>query len=161
YIRIANPIYQEIIPRALTQIQQESIKQNWLWYVREDGLLDIRKVLSAWTDFYRENSEIWLEKFDYKESGPHLLLMAFLQRIINGGGSIHREYALGRKRVDLLIAWPKNSPTQRIVIELKIKRDKKTIPEGLQQTAHYMDLNNATEGHLVVFDRSIETSWNK
>jgi len=63
-------------------------------------------------------SEIWLNRFEYKESGPYLLMMAFLQRVINGGGSINREYALGRKRVDILIIW-KN---QRIVIELKILR---------------------------------------
>ncbi len=45
-------------------------------------------------------------RIEYKEAGPHLLLQAFLQRIINGGGRIHREYALGRKRTDLFIEWP-------------------------------------------------------
>ena len=93
--------------------------------------------------------------------------MAFLQRIINGGGKIHREYALGRKRVDLLIEFAysaeatKAENKQRIVIELKIKRGEKTIPEGLEQTAAYMDTNNATEGHLVVFDRTRYKSWDE
>ena len=92
--------------------------------------------------------------------------MAFLQRVINGGGKIHREYALGRKRVDLLIEWSSfvkttaDKPPQRIVIELKIRRSEKTIEEGLEQTAQYMDKNNATEGHLIVFDRSPEKPWN-
>jgi hypothetical protein len=117
----------------------------------------MHKLLEGFTQFYRENSDIWLEKFDYKESGPHLLLMAFLQRIINGGGKIHREYALGRKRVDLLIEWDQ----QRIVIELKIKRSEKTISEGLIQTADYMDTNNATEGHLIVFDHKPQKPWNE
>ena len=61
--------------------------------------------------------EIWLREYQYKESGPHLLLLAFMQRIINGGGSICREYALGSKRVDLFVRW-KN---QTFVLELKIK----------------------------------------
>ena len=35
------------------------------------------------------------------ECGHQLLLMAFLQRIINGGGRIDREMALARGRADL------------------------------------------------------------
>lgn len=163
-IAIANPIYQEVIPRALTYTKQEGIKQELSWYQNTDKSLNMDKLLEAFTQFYRENSEIWLEKFAYKEAGPHLLLMAFLQRIINGGGKIHREYALGRKRVDLLIKYPATQETQkqqRIVIELKIKRGAKTMEEGLEQTAQYMDANNATEGHLVIFDRSENISWDK
>lgn len=109
-------------------------------YIRKDGSLDMQTLLEAFGEFYRENASIWLEKFDYKESGPHLHLMAFLQRIINGGGTIWREYALGRGRVDLLIQWQK----QRIVLELKVKRRKKPLQEGLEQTANYMDSSQAT-----------------
>jgi len=156
---IANPIYKEIIPRELSYPTQLSITQQTLWYQNRDGSLDMHKMLEAFTQFYRENSDIWLEKFKYKESGPHILMMAFLQRVINGGGKIYREYALGRKRLDLLIEWPNNK--QRIVIELKIDRGPQTISEGLEQTAEYMDINNATEGHLIIFDRSLVKSWDK
>ncbi len=159
-IKIANPIYQEVIPRELVYTDQESMQETTpgnSWYKNNDGSLNMHKMLEAFTQFYRENSDIWLEKFDYKESGPHLLLMAFLQRIINGGGKIHREYALGRKRVDLLIFWN----NQRIVIELKIDRGPQTIPDGLQQTSNYMNTNNATEGHLIVFNRKSNKSWDE
>lgn len=162
---IANPIYQEIIPRELNYITQLTITQETKWYQNSDGSLNMHKLFKELTQFYRENSEIWLEKFNYKESGPHLLIMAFLQRVINGGGKIHREYALGRKRVDLLILWPyyaeatKSKNNQRIVIELKIKRSEKTLIEGLEQTAEYMDTNNATEGHLIIFDPTPNISW--
>lgn len=152
---IANPIYQEVIPRELTYSTQLTMPQKQLWYVRADGSLDMHKMLTAFTEFYRENSAIWLEKFAYKESGPHLFTMAFLQRVINGGGKIHREYALGTGRVDLLITWK----TQRIVIELKVWRnEKKTVVEGLIQTAEYMDISHATEGHLIIFDGR-DRSW--
>lgn len=154
-LSIANPIYQEVIPRALSYSKQETMQQQTAWYQRKDGSLDMQKLLEAFTQFYRENSKVWLERFDYKESGPHLLLLAFLQRIINGGGTIHREYALGRKRVDLFICWK----AQRFAIELKILRDKNTFPQGLVQTAEYMDEMGATEGHLVIFDRNPEKSW--
>ena len=154
-ICIANPIYQEIIPRALAYAKQEEILQQLSWYQKADGLLDMHKLLAGFTEFYRESADVWLEKFAYKESGPHILLLAFLQRIINGGGRIHREYALGRKRVDLRIDWK----SQRFVIEIKIYRTKADRLKGLQQTAEYMDISGATEGHLVLFDRSIKKSW--
>ena len=85
------------------------------------------KLLTAFQQFYRENSDIWLQGLPYKEAGPHLVLQAFLQRIVNGGGRIQREYALGRKYTDLLIEWPVNreegfyGEVQRIVLELKIR----------------------------------------
>jgi len=154
-IRIANPIYQEIIPRALAHTKQEEIIQELSWYQEKNGLLNMPKLLEAFTQFYRENSEIWLEKFSYKEAGPHLLLLAFLQRIINGGGTIHREYALGRKRADILLTWK----SKRFVIELKINRGKDTLPSGLEQTASYMDKTGAEEGHLIIFDRNAKKTW--
>lgn len=155
-MEIANPIYQEIIPRELTSILSEGLAERFVKrpdYVKKDGSLDMQMLLKTFGEFYLENSAIWLEKFDYKESGPHLILMAFLQRIINGGGSIFWEYALGRGRVDLLIRWQK----QRIVLEMKVKRRAKTLSEGLTQTAKYMDVSQATEGHLLIFDRDPKT----
>lgn len=156
-IYIANPIYQEIIPRALAYAKQESINLETTWYQKKNGLLDVSKLLESFTEFYRENSEVWLEKFAYKEAGPHLLLLAFLQRIINGGGRIHREYALGRKRVDICIEWK----TQRFVIELKVKRQESDILKGLEQTADYMDKSQTAEGYLVIFDKDPQKTWNE
>ena len=40
------------------------------------------------------------------------MLQAFLQRIVNGGGVINREYGLGRMRTDLFIQWPLPEPGQ-------------------------------------------------
>ena len=157
-LEIANPIYQEIIPRELVATTLLGVAEKFTLrpgYIQKEGSLDMTQLLEAFTEFYRENSAIWLEKFDYKESGPHLLLMAFLQRIINGGGTISREYALGRGRVDLLIKWQK----QRIVLELKVKHSKKTVTQGFEQITKYMDVSQAKEGHLLIFDRDPHLSW--
>nr|VFK28583.1 MAG: hypothetical protein BECKMB1821G_GA0114241_10391 [Candidatus Kentron sp. MB] len=172
HIEIANPIYREIIPRALTWTIQSRIPQETIWYVEKDGSLNLPKLLNAFQQFFRENSEIWLDRLDYKEAAPQLLMQSFLQRIINGGGRIDREYGLGRRRTDLLIQWPINdgSPDetrrflgaiQRIVIELKIRRGslETTRREGLEQTADYMDRIGAKEGYLVIFDRRPGSSW--
>lgn len=156
-LKIANPIYQEIIPRELTYATQLTISHQPTWYLREDRSLDMPKLLSAFQEFFREHSEHWVERFDYKEAGPQLLLQAFLQRLINAGGRIEREYGLGRKRTDLLVVWQK----QNIVIELKIlhKSLEKTLTEGLAQTAEYMDKCGTREGHLVIFDRRPTRTW--
>lgn len=97
-----------------------------------------------------------------------MLLQAFLQRIVNGGGYIDREYGLGRKRTDLLIRKPLTDyyggPVQRVVMELKILRNslERTIEDGLRQTSQYMDMaGSIDEGHLIIFDRTGLKTWDE
>lgn len=118
-------------------------------------------LLAAFQDFFREHSEHWVERFDYREAGPQLLMQAFLQRIVNSGGRIEREYGLGRGRTDLLVVWPHPAGVQKVVVELKVlhKSLEKTVAEGLKQTAAYMDRCGTADGHLVVFDRREGVAW--
>ncbi len=174
-LRISNAIYREIIPRELTASTQQQLLQQPQWFQREDGSIDMEKLLLAFQQFFRENSDAWIGRFDYAEAGPQLLLQAFLQRIVNGGGYIDREYGLGRKRTDLLIRKPlpkqpndqsPNTPTQRVVLELKIKRKKDgldtLIEQGLEQTAEYMDtVGSVDEGHLIIFNRDGQLTWDE
>ncbi len=166
-LRMANPIYAEVVPRELTHVLQEKLNQDTAWYVDADGGLDVEKLLAAFQTFFREHSEHWVARFDYAEAGPQLLLQAFLQRVVNSGGRIEREYGLGRGRTDLLIIWPQGgrgtpgAAPARFVIECKVlhKSLEWTIREGLGQTAGYMDRCGARAGHLVVFDRTEGKSW--
>ena len=165
-LRISNAIYREIIPRELTASTQQQLLQQPQWYQNADNSINVEKLLLDFQQFFRQNADSWIGKFDYAEAGPQLLLQAFLQRIVNGGGYIDREYGLGRKRTDLLIRKPLTDgyggPVQRIVMELKIRRDslEKTISDGLCQTWEYMDtVGSVDEGHLIIFDRSGEKSW--
>ena len=169
-LRISNAIYREIIPRELTASTQQQLLQQPQWYEREDGGIDMEKLLLNFQQFFRENSDAWIGRFDYAEAGPQLLLQAFLQRIVNGGGYIDREYGLGRKRTDLLIRKPLGNqsgcPVQRVVMELKIKRQKDSldtlIGKGLEQTAEYMDtVGSVDEGHLIIFNRDGQLSWDE
>ncbi|OQW86847.1 MAG: hypothetical protein BWK78_09620, partial [Thiotrichaceae bacterium IS1] len=92
-VRFANPIYQEIIPRVLGFGFEEFFPEEVIdpqWYIKQ-GRLDLEALLLAFQKFYRANSEAWLEKYDFREVGRQLLLMAFLQRIINAGGRLERE----------------------------------------------------------------------
>ncbi len=166
-LEVSNPIYLEVIPRELIYITQvnmgSSIESKW--YISPDtGELLMEKLLSGFQEFFRENSEVWIERFDYKEAGPHLLLQAYLQRIVNGGGTISREYGLGKRRTDIFIKWPYGEgKIQKEVIELKILYNslEKTIAHGLEQIADYMDKCGVTEGHLLIFDRSKNKSWDE
>lgn len=163
-IRIANKIYQEVIPRELIYTTQLTITHQPEWYISADGHLDIVKLLAAFQQFFREHSASWLEQFEYKEASPQLLLQAFLQRIVNGGGQVTCEYGLGRERTDLLVLWPYgDKQVQRVVIETKLRRGKvaTTINKGLEQTWCYMDSCAANEGHLVIFDRDKAKPWNE
>ncbi len=168
-LAISNAIYREVIPRELSYGTQVTIAHRRAWYVTADRRLDMPKLLAAFQTFFREQSESWLERFQYKEAGPQLLLQAFLQRIVNGGGRIDREYGLGRMRTDLLVQWPLDpeqgflGPVQRVVIELKLlhKSLEATIAQGLRQTHDYVQRTGAAEAHLMVFDRRAEVAWDE
>jgi len=154
-LQIANPVYREVIPRALTWIRQISIHEPTEWYVRSDGALDLPKLMAAWQAFWRQDGHLAAEGFAYREAGPHLMLMAFLQRVINGGGQIEREYGLGRGALDLMITWT----GARHAIEVKLRRDTETEPEAVAQIARYLDRAGLSEGWLVLFDLRKELAW--
>jgi hypothetical protein len=174
-LEILNAIYSEIIPRELTSITQLNLQSNYRseWYInKETGLLEIDKLLSEFQKFYRKNSEHWLQGISYTEAGPQLLLQAFLQRIINGGGCIEREYGLGRRRVDLYICWDviqtridglqsESTFQQEIVIELKIIHTGlfETVRAGLIQVLDYADKCGTENIHLIVFDKRKNKTW--
>ena len=162
--RIANPIYREVVPRELTWAAQIGLPQKTAWYVDAEGGLDVEGLIAAFQTFFREHSESWVQRFDrYHEAGPQLLLQAHLQRVVNGGGLVDREYALGSGRTDLLLRWPQGGRERRFVVECKVlhKGLEPTIAEGLVQTRRYMDRCGAESGHLIVFDRSPERTWNE
>jgi hypothetical protein len=154
----SNKIYAEVIIRTLnynSQFQlQTKIQNNW---IDSKGNINMDGLLKAFQQFWRENSGIWEEKYEYKEAAPHLILQAFLQRIINGGGNILREYAANRERMDLCVQYAgRNYP-----IELKLLYSKSVIDKGLVQLAEYMDTLGEKTGWLIIFDRNQNKTWDE
>ena len=166
--RIANPIYAEVVPRKLGYVLQDSLDIQARWYVDDDGGLNMTKLLTAFGTFFGEHAEHWLGHLGaYREAAPQLILQSYLQRVVNGGGRIEREYGLGRGRTDLLVLWPREAgqPSdlwERFVVECKVLRDSDrkslawTVEKGVEQTLEYMAQCGAEEGHLVVMDRRSE-----
>ncbi len=159
-LNIANPIYREVIVRVLASRASDSILFERPSFVDAQGLLNVGVILSEFALWWAENAEAMLKGHVYHEVAAQVVFMAWLQRVVNGGGIIDREYGIGRGRIDILIRWP--HPTvqtprqwQREAFELKVwiqgKRD--PLQQGLIQLERYLDGLNMTSGTLVIFDR--------
>jgi hypothetical protein len=101
--------------------------------------------------FWRQHGEPLFGSTPYPEIAPHIVLMAFLHRVVNGGGTLEREYAIGSGRMDICLRYG----TVILAIELKVWRDKNPDPikEGLQQLDKYLSGLSLDTGWLVIFDR--------
>ena len=162
---IANPIYREVLFRTLNYGQQLAIPPPEFKWQHENGDLDLDALFTEFTAFWRIHGDAWELKSDYTEIFPHLLLMAFFQRVLNGGAKISREAAVGRERIDMLIEWK----SWKHIIEIKMvypgRGRKYPLEMGLKQIASYKDKvhGDATQT-LVIFDRTKtgkKLSWAK
>jgi len=150
-IEIANPIYREVLPRTLAFVPQASLPQIAPTWLKPDGSLDTQALLASFLLFWRQHGEPLLRSAPYHEIAPHLVLMAFMHRVVNGGGTIDREYAIGSGRMDLCIRYGEVT----LAIELKVWRDGEPDPlsEGLEQIDGYLGGLFLNTGWLVIFDR--------
>ena len=148
---IANPIYREVIPRVLAQGSHDSLPAIHPSWLTPQGVLDPGKLLDAFLAFWRRHGQPLLASAPYHEIAPHLVLIAFLHRVVNGGGTLEREYAIGSGRMDLCLRYGD------VVLgtELKVWRDgeKDPLAEGLEQLDGYLSGLCLPGGWLVIFDR--------
>ena len=159
-IAIANPIYREVIVRVLAERTSDAITVDPRSFLLPDGRLDFGRLLAEFAAFWRENGEILTQGENYHEVAPQLVFMAYLQRVVNGGGYVDREYGIGRGRVDLLVRKPYTDAdgkpaVQREAIELKVRRQGQGNPlkDGLAQLDEYLTRLNLDTGTLIIFDR--------
>lgn len=159
-VRVANPIYKEVIVRVLSASAQRNITAEPRDFLLPDGRLDFARLLEQFAAFWRQYGEILVQGENYHEVAPQLVFMAFLQRVVNGGGFVDREYGVGRGRIDLLVRKPYTSSdgkpaVQQEVIELKVRRQNRGNPlkDGLAQLDEYLDRLGLDTGTLVIFDR--------
>ncbi|KAA6302742.1 MAG: hypothetical protein EZS26_001249 [Candidatus Ordinivivax streblomastigis] len=155
----ANPIYAEVIIRTLSANFQNVLSESQYPYrmprYLKAGRIDLNFLFQEFQAFWRENSEIWVKRYAYEEAAPHLILQAFLQRVVNGGGRITREFAAGRNRLDLCVEYE----GQKYPIELKLRYSSKTEEQSYSQIIGYMDTLGVQEGWLIIFDRRPDIDW--
>ena len=151
----SNRMYAEIIGRYLSRDDQMRMMQS----VREipwataDGL-DMPGLMAAFQAFWRENSGADRRAYEYGEATPHLVLMAFLQRVTNGNGHILREMALGSGRLDLCVEYR----GKRYAVEVKTSKNFRG-EASYRQLAGYLDGLGLAEGWMAVFDEDKSKPW--
>jgi len=159
-VQVANPIYREIIARVLSASIEGNVTVDPRSFVLPDGRLDFRNLLEEFAAFWREHGEVLTRRDAYHEAAPQLVLMGFLQRVVNGGGYVMREYGIGRGRIDLLVRWPYTDSDgkrcwQQEAVEMKVwsEHGKDPLAAGMKQLAEYLDRVGLDHGTLVLFDR--------
>ncbi|MEL6349722.1 MAG: ATP-binding protein [Myxococcota bacterium] len=158
----ANPLYREVLARQLSYNVQMATPAPWWRWQTEEGRLDFPALIDAFLDWWRENEAAITAQGDrkYPEAMPHLTFMAFLQRVVNGGGTVLREYAAGRGAVDLLITYGQD----RFVVELKraaagVQGMDRAKDRGSRQLADYLGTLDEEEGWLLIFDQRTSSTW--
>ena len=153
-----NPMYAEIMLRYLSNDEQVYFysKYGTPFWLKPDGSLDMPALMAEFQRFWRENSGADHEVYGYNEATPHLVLMGYLQRVVNGGGRIAREMALGSKRLDLCVEFGKF----RYAVELKMKRNFSPA-ESARQLVGYLDHLKLPEGWMAIFDDDPSKPWDE
>jgi len=153
-----NPMYGEIMIRYLSDPEQKRFYNDYRapFWLKSDGSLDMPALMAEFQRFWRENSGADREVYGYNEATPHLVMMGYLQRVVNGGGRIAREMALGSKRLDLCVEFGKFC----YAVELKMRRNFSPT-ESLAQLAGYLDHLGLPEGWMAVFDDDTLKSWDE
>ncbi|MBR4171495.1 MAG: ATP-binding protein [Kiritimatiellae bacterium] len=153
----SNRMYAEIIGRYLTRDEQDDMKASvpQTPWATPDGL-DMPGLMAAFQAFWRENSGADRHVHDYREAMPHLVLMAFLQRVTNGKGRIMSEMALGSGRLDLCVEYRGH----RYAVEVKTAANF-AGEKSYAQLAGYLDTLGVDEGWMPVFDPDPAKPWDE
>jgi hypothetical protein len=85
------------------------------------------------------------------------MLMAFLQRVVEGEGRLERMYALGRGALDILVEWR----GARYAVEARVRHETHTEARAFAQAARTFDQAGLSEGWLVLFDPHSSLPWDR
>jgi hypothetical protein len=156
----ANPLYTEVLARQLTLRRQDNLRRPWWPWSTAEGRLDFPALVAAFLQYWRENADLLHDRAEaYIEAVPHITFMAFLQRVVNGGGQVQREFAAGRGAVDLVADYA----GERFVVELKRIRPRDSVEQvkarGVAQLSRYLDTLGLSEGWLLIFDQRPGRTW--
>jgi hypothetical protein len=152
--KINNKIYEQLIYNHMMMkvIRQDknSIMSEYNYrskFIKEDGSLDIRKILIKFSEFMKhEYSE---KRKAFLEADGRLLFLAFISPIINGTGFAFKEVQGGEeKRFDIVITYNK----KMYILELKRWNGEEYHKKGLVQLGKYLEQYNLNEGYLLIFD---------
>jgi hypothetical protein len=161
-VEIANPIYRNVISRVLADGLFVSVvgAPAPRSFVLPDGRLDLPTLLTRFAEFWHRTEDVIRADDPYREVTPHVTLLGYLDRAINGSGFVDREYPVGSRAMDVFVRWQYSDPDgkpalQREALELKTHRpgDADPTQEGLRQLDSYLLRVGLPTGYLVIFDQ--------
>jgi hypothetical protein len=155
-VRVANPIYREVIARTLAARTASQVTESPSRFLLPDGRLDFPLLLDAFADFWVDHGAKMANTENYREASVQVVFMGFLQRLVNGGGYVEREYGVGAGRIDILVRKPYGDrQEQREAVELKVWYPDEPDPlkAGLKQLDGYLSTLRLDVGTLIIFDR--------
>ncbi|MDR0549236.1 MAG: AAA-like domain-containing protein [Deltaproteobacteria bacterium] len=163
-LRPANKIYQEVIFRKITDQIEYILTINQHKNMWTDGkVLFISNLLKEFQKFWRHDSRSFPSRYKdfaaskYDEATYTFMLLAYLQKIINSGGSVHRQFSEGRGAIDITAIYNGHE----YLIEAKLNEKYFSLEDSLKQLSGYMDTAGTNEAWLVIFDRDLEKSWDE
>jgi len=152
--KINNKIYEQLIYNHMmmkvirkdkkSTMSEYNYKSN---FIKEDGNLDIKKILIKFQEFMKHEYSKKREAF--LEADGRLLFLAFISPIINGTGFAFKEVQGGEeKRFDIVITYNK----KMYILELKRWNGEEYHKKGLIQLGEYLEQYGLDEGYLLIFD---------
>jgi len=151
-VEINNKIFEEIIYNYMLSKIRTSTKNMSLYnfkanFIKENGELDIEKILKRFMQFMKEQYSSKDQEFI--EHHGRLLFLAFIKPIINGIGFDFKEVQVSEeKRLDIVITYN----NFKYIIEMKIWRGQKYHEDGIKQLCDYLDIHSLANGYLVIFN---------
>ncbi len=152
--KINNKIYEQLLythmMMKVIRKDKKSIMSQYNYkakFIKEDGNLDVRKILIKFSEFM--NHEYSEKREAFLEADGRLLFLAFISPIINGTGFAFKEVQGGdEKRFDIVITYNK----KMYILELKRWSGESYHQKGLIQLGEYLEQYNLNEGYLLIFD---------
>ncbi len=149
---LANLIYVQALYQHFERTLKRSQIRNILAANRfedQNGHLNFRHVLDKFQAFMKAKGSHVAKQPEFKEATGQLLLLSYLDAIVNGKGWTFKEVQSGEGRIDVLCCY-KN---QKEVVEVKVWYGERRYGGALTQLAKYLESENLSRGYLVVFDR--------
>jgi signal recognition particle receptor subunit beta len=163
-LRPSNKIYQEVFSRVITDELEFVIDINQDKKILTDGkVLFMSNLLKEFQKFWRHDSRSFplrykdFAAFKYDEATYSFMLLAYMQKVVNSGGKVHRQFAEDRKVIDISAIYN----DREYLVEVKLNERYFSLDGSLKQLAGYMDTADEKEGWLVVFDRDLDKSWDE
>ncbi len=151
-LSLANLIYAQVLyqhfEKDLRQLDINDLVVDSR-FVDASGHLDFRLVLDKFQAFMKAKGASVAKHPSFAEATGQLLLLSYLDLLVNGKGWTFKEVQSGEGRIDVICCYK----TQKEVVELKLWYGASGYDKGAEQLARYLESENLHRGYLVVFDR--------